>query len=350
MERMHMDYLHFRQQAGRLLVLFHAMAQIRAWMGAHITPRPWMCDLEEAGVNFVIQWGVQIVDAAQSLLGHFFEMKERYFDYHPEGSDMKPLSSAPDALYATVLFASSILMVSRYTMFQQFRDNNPIFVHSPAQILSRLRPALMDLAIGPEHAPRRAAGVVHELQRVWHDKVLSASSHKSSALAPMISLGGRYASDTSVSREGSNASYAVEAELSTYSNGSIALPVSAERTSTSTVTTPSQLSTPSPHMPNKHEQPRDDQSIPGLNLGAGSDPLFGGTFNDHTYGSLGGNGGYDQQQDILDPSFFFTQMDPSSFLDNGFWDLFGTNVPADAPAPGFTNLHMESSTMTFPQQ
>lgn len=345
-----MDYLHFRQQAGRLLVLFHAMAQIRAWMGAHITPRPWMCDLEEAGVNFVIQWGVQIVDAAQSLLGHFFEMKERYFDYQPEGSDMKPLSSAPDALYATVLFASSILMVSRYTMFQQFRDNNPIFIHSPAQILSRLRPTLTDLAIGSEHAPRRAAGVVHELQRVWHDKVVAASSHKSNALVSMMSSSGHHASDASISREGISASYTAETELSTYSNGSVALPVSAERTSTSAVTTPSQLSTPSPHTFTQHEKSRHDQSIPGLSLGADTDPVFSGTFNDHTYGSFGGNSGYDQQQDMLDPSFFFTQMDPSSFLDSGFWDLFGNNVPADAPAPGFAKLHMDSSTMTFPQQ
>jgi hypothetical protein len=196
LERLHMDVLYFQQWAGRLLVLFHALAQIRASMGAHIKERPWMLELEQSGVRFVKQWGIEILHAAQSVLECFFDIVDRYENLfgagspHTPGSGMpSPMGPGTDAFYATVLFAASILLVSRYTMFLQFAIRDSVFLHTAAKVLQKLAVSLAQRSLGPEHAPRKAAAVVHELQRVWHDKVIAKVAED--ARQP-LNMGGPY--------------------------------------------------------------------------------------------------------------------------------------------------------------
>jgi hypothetical protein len=198
-ERLHMDVLYMYQQSSRLLILFHGLAQIRAWTGAHRTEKPWMLELERSGVRFVKQWGVQILHVSQTVLELFFDIVDRHQytftdSSSPESNSSSssttsapiipsPLSSAPDVFFAAILFASSVLLVSRYTMFLQFHVRDAAFVYTADAILEQLIRALDRLARGPGHMPGKAANVVRELQRVWIDKVKARLSE------PMRELG-----------------------------------------------------------------------------------------------------------------------------------------------------------------
>lgn len=64
-ERMHMDALMLLQYSSRLLMLFHALALVRAFTGANTKEKPWLLELERSGVAFVKHWGVESVNVSQ---------------------------------------------------------------------------------------------------------------------------------------------------------------------------------------------------------------------------------------------------------------------------------------------
>jgi hypothetical protein len=330
-----MDILYLQQHAGRLLVLFHGLANIRAWMGAHIKDRPWMLEAEQSGLKFVKQWGMQILHTAQSVIELFFGLLDRYHDYFGAGApggaaaatdDPRPLAPAPDALYATVLFAASVLLVSRYTMFLQFAVRDAVFLHTSATLLRQLTHALDGLALGPEHAPRKAAAVVHELQRVWHDKVLSQAGDRAVPPPDMLAARGwlgmkgqRAPTDTSALTDAATPSDQSSPRDST---GSVTHPVSAERASANTGARPTGNMVPPPmHDP----------------LGLGSTPMGEQFFN---WTGVTPTQPYDygapppamEDLSTLD-QMFFPNLDPTQFFDTGFWSLFSTIDPSSAPQP-----------------
>lgn len=64
-ERLHMDTLMLLQYSGRLLMLFHALALVRAFTGGQTRDKPWLLELERSGVAFVKHWGVESVNVSQ---------------------------------------------------------------------------------------------------------------------------------------------------------------------------------------------------------------------------------------------------------------------------------------------
>jgi hypothetical protein len=343
-----MDILYLQQHAGRLLVLFHALANIRAWMGAHIKDRPWMLEAEQSGVKFVKQWGMQILHTAQSVIELFFGLLDRYHDYFGVGvgggvvgvsGDPRPLAPAPDALYATVLFAASVLLVSRYTMFLQFAVRDSVFLHTSATLLRQLTHALDGLALGPEHAPRKAAAVVYELQRVWHDKVLSQAGDR--AVPPPEKLAARGWLGMKGQRAPTDVSAPPELSLPTDvttpsdmssphdSTRSVTHPVSAERASANSGSAAAGSMAPPP-LPDP--------------LGLVTPPMGEQFFNWTGFESTqpydyGAPPPATEDFSALD-QMFFPNLDPTQFFDTGFWSLFSTGDPsAPQPAvqhPGFS--------------
>jgi hypothetical protein len=311
-----MDILYMQQHAGRLLVLFHGLANIRAWMGAHIKDRPWMLELEQSGVKFVKTWGMQILHTAQSVLELFFGVLDRYHDHFGAGpaaprADVRPLAPAPDALYATVLFAASVLLVSRYTMFLQFAVRDSVFLHTSSMLLRQLTAALDQLALGPEHAPRKAAAVVHELQRVWHDKVLLRAGDRSAPPQPARPLGAPAVGEGS----GTPDEYSGGG-----GGGGLGLPISAERASAQDA--------PMPALP---EFLAPVEPVPGVP-------------DDQFFNWTGAAPAQAFNYEAAPPAFgaaddsammFFPTLDPNQFLDTGFWSLFSNTVDATAPQPQY---------------
>jgi hypothetical protein len=333
-----MDILYMYQQSSRLLVLFHGLASIRAWTGAHRAEKPWMLDLERSGVRFVKQWGVQILHVSQTVLELFFDILDRHqYTYSAESPGTNgvetapsPLSSAPDCFFAAILFASSVLLVSRYTMFLQFHVRDAAFVYTADSILEQLIRALDRLARGPGHMPGKAANVVRELQRVWVDKVKSRLDM--SATVPAPHGGSNYATHVPLGSEATFTSTSPSAGSSN-SNGDRpihlgAYPVSAERGSAED-RTPATSSESAGHTPSWMASDLDDTRF--INWRAYQPPPL---VQYPQYPPLEAELQMDPLQSLLDPT---------EFLDNGFWNMFmSASVPGTMPdsVPGL--LHDEA--------
>jgi hypothetical protein len=82
-----------------------------------------------------------------------------------------PLSTAPDALFSTVIFGASGMLACRFALFSAFRHRHSVTWFATGALLARLSDALESLAVSEEHAPRRAAAVIRELRTVWAEKV-----------------------------------------------------------------------------------------------------------------------------------------------------------------------------------
>lgn len=63
-ERVHMDVLMLNQYCGRLLILFHALAQLRAAAGLRNKEKSWFVELEK-DFGAVKTWGVESVNVSQ---------------------------------------------------------------------------------------------------------------------------------------------------------------------------------------------------------------------------------------------------------------------------------------------
>lgn len=90
-----------------------------------------------------------------------------------QGHFSPPFSTAPDSIFAAVLFAASAMVIVRYTVVCQFQRKRSITWFTTGTLLTKLADTLDALAVSDEHAPRRAAAVARELKRVWHEKVTS---------------------------------------------------------------------------------------------------------------------------------------------------------------------------------
>jgi hypothetical protein len=78
------------------------------------------------------------------------------------------------------------------------------------------------------------------------------------------------------------------------------------------------------------------------NAGISMGSMFGGQWDD--FSQFTNPRGFQHPQDIPNPNpDFFSDIHPSNFLDEGFWDLFGNTVSSDAPVwPGLHDSHTES--------
>lgn len=65
------------------------------------------------------------------------------------------------------------MLIVRYTVVRQYKRKRSITWFTTGALLAKLADTLDALAVSDEHAPRRAAAVVRELKRVWHEKVTS---------------------------------------------------------------------------------------------------------------------------------------------------------------------------------
>lgn len=117
------------------------------------------------------------------MIGSFFDLIDRHGHCHsksphaaspPVDEHYIPpvLSTAPDSIFAIILYAASCLLVARYTMFLQLNIRDPVFLYTAEALLARLNQSLDSLAVSDNHAPRRAAAVVRQLEQVWREKVV----------------------------------------------------------------------------------------------------------------------------------------------------------------------------------
>lgn len=189
---------------------------------------------------------------------------------HPNAASFTPpiFSTAPDSFYTSVLYAASCLLVGRYTMFLQFNIRDSVFLYSTEALLARLVEVLDDLAVSDAHAPKRAAAVVRELRRVWHEKVVRRIAQGMPAgreldAPPLVVLRGDEGQSLSkcttlwdettsgLRRDigagggmGMSPDAGTPASIASTNASGIALPVSAERTNTSAP--PAYVQRPSP--------------------------------------------------------------------------------------------------------
>jgi hypothetical protein len=176
-----MEVLLLQQYVGRLMVLFHALGELRNYIGGAARQKPWMLELERSGVAFAKRWGMASSQVAQAILTIFFDLVERYHGDSqsvatPGADQNRPpslLIAASDWFYKSMLLGVSSALVCWFTVFVQFQMRDPIFLYTAQATMSRLIDILESLAVGPEHPAHRAAAVARELQRVWQERAAS---------------------------------------------------------------------------------------------------------------------------------------------------------------------------------
>lgn len=330
-------------------------------MGAHVTYGPWLHQLDQSGVIFARKWGLHLTSTAQTLLGLLFELKERYHDNANAASPVTPFATAPDGLYATVLFAATILVLSRHAAITQFGIKDPIMFHTTAQLLNRLRSALSTLALGPEHVPRRAAAVVQDLQRVWHGVISTYASEELPDIRtrlnqnfgkPIAESGdtlGAIINNTENGHDGPLSQYlANEAEGAAASMGHSLPP---------TAPIPPALTPPHPipsftrlNLSHVHQFPSEAQSqlthVPDANAVPGSE--FGLYNNFHSMGDIPQPQYGPQNPQVAPNGMFnpFSDMDMTDFFDTGFLELFGSGTLEGFP-PNLQDFQPDMPGMMF---
>jgi hypothetical protein len=192
-ERMQTDMLLLVAYWDVLLLLYHGLAQVRTFMTTTAPGKPWILALRQSGVSTIIPWGHLAVNAAQTIITIFLDMVERA-QMHPITDDpmrpaiLRPLSAAPDGIYATVLYATMLMVLTRYLVFVQFEEKHGAPWLSTGAMLGKLERVLDSLALGGEHAPVRAARAVREFRHRWHERVVVQIAPQVPALAPDLRI------------------------------------------------------------------------------------------------------------------------------------------------------------------
>jgi hypothetical protein len=177
------------------------------------------------------------------VLGAFFDLIDRHEHNYsklphassPMGDEQyipPPLSTAPDGLFAIVLYAASCLLVARYTMFLQLNIRDSIFLYTAEALLARLVDSLDALAVSDNHAPRHAAAVVRQLQQVWREKVVKViADGQSPSGQALCNMDIRPSQNQMNYRYSTSDEPDVDADTTEPRSLGISLPVSAERES-----------------------------------------------------------------------------------------------------------------------
>jgi hypothetical protein len=263
-----------------------------------------------------------------------------------------------------VLFAATILVLSRHTAITQFGIRDPIMFHTTAQLLNRLRIALATLALGPEHVPRRAAAVVQDLQRVWHGVMSTYASEELPDIRtrlnhnfgkPIPESGdtlGAIINSTEDDHDGPLSQYlANEAEGAAASMGHRlppTAPISPAPTPPHPI--PSLIRLNLSHVQQLASEVQ-SQPTPVPNATAVPGAEFGLYNNFHSMSGMSHPQYGSQNPQVAPDGMFnpFSDMDMTDFFDPGFLELFGSG-PLEGLPPNLQDFQPDMAEMMFSQR
>jgi hypothetical protein len=117
------------------------------------TAEPWYLLVSHNGINIITRWGQEALNEAEAVLIHTLSTPE-----------LRLLGTAPDNVFAMISFAAAFLIVSKFSVCQNHRQELP---GSSDSLFEKTIRHLKEAAYSPDHAPAKCAQLITAWVEAW---------------------------------------------------------------------------------------------------------------------------------------------------------------------------------------